>query len=560
MGTFMRQLYKQKPVAWGPASSVQASIFKNAEKLGINQENIGAIIPYWENAGVQAQNIITGERYGNMALSASVGCRFINTIASTQNYNINYAGKTELSVLTSLKLNGGSTVTSVGFCDTKRTTDYDSTKGFAIKVCSQLLFKVANTECLIAGAGLNETNKYFLAFIWKSGVEQLIYVDRAKKIDLLAASYSSGLIYANSFIVGGYYDYTINSIRRLSADVDYVYLFYSALNNAQRTYIQDNPYFLLQRVPPVFYSVPGGAITITTSLDGKVIIRTATAALLDCMTSIKNDANNIFDCDAVISTTKTDAIDCKSILKSVASSVFDSKASVLSVASLLLDGKAIVSDTGSALFDVKGTVKDSAYDLVDGKSIIKSMNTALLDGKSIFLSAGTTVIDGKIIVNADGFSSSLLDGKISIKSVATNYLDGLIYIGNAADKNIDGKAIIKSSVGLTIDGKTTIQDVASNLLDGSASILTSIANIVDGKIIISDAAIGLLDGEAVILDDSSIILDGKVFLSSGSEINIFDGKITLSVPIVGKVTVSFSMRSPSVIFSIKYPAATFSIN
>ena len=42
-----RQLYKQKCSAWGPVSAVQASMFKNAEKIGIDPESIALAMPMW---------------------------------------------------------------------------------------------------------------------------------------------------------------------------------------------------------------------------------------------------------------------------------------------------------------------------------------------------------------------------------------------------------------------------------------------------------------------------------------------------------------------------------
>lgn len=554
---FLRQSYKQKPQAWGPVSSVQASIFKNAERIGIDPASIALAMPMWgpwNQLDYSKNNRIftpgSGVTFSKNSLKTTNDANGVIDLGSTFSPN----NVNNFTVIQSCKIN-----TIDSFSLSSRTSSL--TGGFEFLIGSSSTYGNVNLRYTDAEAaktsatatGLNDGRYHQLTALLDSTNNTATFMVDSNIIDASLVLFGSITNTQNLFI-----DKRGTTYR--AGDHNYLWIASAIWTTSQIAYLSDNPYFLLPRVAPVFYSVPGGAITITTSLDGKVIIRTTTSALLDCMASIKNNAINFLDCAAAVSTTKKDSIDGKAVLKRVASSVFDSKTSVLSVASLLLDGKAIVLDTGSALLDGKGAVKDSTYNIVDGKSIIKSMNTAILDGKSIFLSAGNSVIDGKIIVNAEGFSSALLDGKTIIKSVVTNYLDGLIYIGNAADKNIDGKAIIKSEVCLTIDCKTTIQDVASNLLDGSASILTSIAHIVDGKIIISDAAIGLIDGEAVILDDSSIILDGKVFLSSGSEISIFDGKITLSVPIVGKVTISFSMRSPSVSFAIRTPAATVSIN
>ena len=47
-----RKLYRQKPRAWGPVSAVQASIFKNAERAGIDLGYIQLCYPFWEGAGL----------------------------------------------------------------------------------------------------------------------------------------------------------------------------------------------------------------------------------------------------------------------------------------------------------------------------------------------------------------------------------------------------------------------------------------------------------------------------------------------------------------------------
>ncbi len=237
--------------------------------------------------------------------------------------------------------------------------------------------------------------------------------------------------------------------------------------------------------------------------------------------------------------------------KSSASNLLDGVVKIITASTDNLDGKSIIQSVATAVFDGKGAVKSTALDLLDGKGIVKTNTTDLFDGKSIISSTATNNFDGKVIVNAEGFGNNLLDGKTIIKSVATNHLDGLIYIGSIADNTLDGKAIIKSNVELNLDGKATIKDIASDLLDGSATIQTSVANIVDGKVVITDAVIGLLDGKAIIQDDATILLDGKVFLSSGSETDVLDGKIIILVSIVGKVSVTFSMKTPSATFTIK---------
>ena len=51
VGQYYRGNPKQKPKQWGSVSTVQATVFNNAEKIGINPSNIPIAIPFWELAG-----------------------------------------------------------------------------------------------------------------------------------------------------------------------------------------------------------------------------------------------------------------------------------------------------------------------------------------------------------------------------------------------------------------------------------------------------------------------------------------------------------------------------
>ena len=48
---YLRQLWKQKPEAWGPVEAVQAAIRKNAAGIGIDPESIVLCLPMWERSG-----------------------------------------------------------------------------------------------------------------------------------------------------------------------------------------------------------------------------------------------------------------------------------------------------------------------------------------------------------------------------------------------------------------------------------------------------------------------------------------------------------------------------
>jgi hypothetical protein len=71
--TFLRRLHKQPPAAWGPASEVQASIFKNAERAGIDKSFVLSAMPLW-NPGQQKDYVrsnlsdLVGVSYNNKAV------------------------------------------------------------------------------------------------------------------------------------------------------------------------------------------------------------------------------------------------------------------------------------------------------------------------------------------------------------------------------------------------------------------------------------------------------------------------------------------------------------
>ena len=50
-GRFWSGDTKIRPEAWGPVSSVQSTIFNNADRFGINPQDVGVLFPLWEKVG-----------------------------------------------------------------------------------------------------------------------------------------------------------------------------------------------------------------------------------------------------------------------------------------------------------------------------------------------------------------------------------------------------------------------------------------------------------------------------------------------------------------------------
>lgn len=51
---------KNKPKQWGPVAEVRASIFRNAEKLGMDPGKLCCFYPFWEQGGHKVFDMITG--------------------------------------------------------------------------------------------------------------------------------------------------------------------------------------------------------------------------------------------------------------------------------------------------------------------------------------------------------------------------------------------------------------------------------------------------------------------------------------------------------------------
>ena len=74
-GAYFRGDPKIKPEAWGPAEDVQAAIFENAGRIGIDPALIAIAMPLWERTGSIAYNYGNSNQHGVLsnALFSSAG-------------------------------------------------------------------------------------------------------------------------------------------------------------------------------------------------------------------------------------------------------------------------------------------------------------------------------------------------------------------------------------------------------------------------------------------------------------------------------------------------------
>ena len=107
---------------------------------------------------------------------------------------------------------------------------------------------------LIPVADFRSFNNYNIAITHKSTPAQTFYVDGEQVF-----TDTTALSYGTSWFFGG----LSSSYKGINGYIDQFMLFNTVLAASQIAYLSDNPYFLLNRIAPVFYSVPGGGVLPT---------------------------------------------------------------------------------------------------------------------------------------------------------------------------------------------------------------------------------------------------------------------------------------------------------
>lgn len=267
-----RKLYKQKPQAWGPVSAVKASIFKNAERMGIDPR-LSTNTPFWEMTGRTAYN------YGTLA-----GNGVINP-ASTLVWNKNYLDSIAYSVNAPMVSFNSDDIISTStpfFCFARvyisNFTGWDFPGVQTIKCSDGQAFRwgfgnYANYYGVICGSSADwipiETQESGIAGKWHTVIVSYngqgagtlsnfkIFDNGVKKTLDVSGTFG---VQSNVTAIGN----SSGTVQNLNGLFDFVTSFIgSDIRDDTAFELSDNPYFLLHRVPPVFYSVPGGAVIPT---------------------------------------------------------------------------------------------------------------------------------------------------------------------------------------------------------------------------------------------------------------------------------------------------------
>ena len=250
---FLRRLYKQKPQAWGPVSAVKASIFKNAERAGIDPGSIALCMPMWgpgDQIDYAAYNLATnyGATFAKNAITVgSVSGQTIDTNRTYQELGNQYT--------IFLKSNVISQVTSAFLCGKHSTNSSGYSSGIYRSVTSNKYSYYPENGVTVDFLSGTFGERDFCITADGSTVKMYLEGNYNNQI-----SNSASLCGTYSVKFGASWNTTSRIIRQ---ELHIAILFSLALAPSQIAYLSDNPYFLLHRVPPVFYSVPGGEVLPT---------------------------------------------------------------------------------------------------------------------------------------------------------------------------------------------------------------------------------------------------------------------------------------------------------
>ena len=262
-----RQLYKQKPQAWGPASAVQASIFKNAERVGIDPVLLKCVMPFWSpgNQFDYSANIfhtISGNPIfdkKSIVFDGSGDYISANSIA-TRLSDGRYHGALMIKIIPK------SLPPSERYFLSMRRDD--NSRWYMKHNASSLLVGWNTATTYSTGETLLIGQSELLTLTWNAP-----FVGLYRGENLVWSISDTNSLAPNNFAISALSSVPTNTNYHANQAVDIVFVFDIGLDASQIAYIADNPYFLLPRVPTVFYSVPGGAGGVTiSSTTGTVVV------------------------------------------------------------------------------------------------------------------------------------------------------------------------------------------------------------------------------------------------------------------------------------------------
>jgi len=583
-----RKLYKQKPQAWGPVSSVHASIFKNAERVGIDPGIFTVVSPFWEKAGDTVYNYInigqsgaitnaTWEAQGVLFDAAGDRLRFPPVLSQSEGFlfieNVRFEVRKQYSTWLNIEtLSNNSPHEMILQCNN---SDYLTFKPNADQSSGDLWNYGIYTDVM----PLNELS--FISASWKNTVGIAGYVNGKVTGSESGDSNWTAADWTASELIG--LGNTPDNSNTEAYSRSHIGLFIcgnSALSADKHALIADNPYFLLHRAPPVFYSVPGGGIIIKNITDS--CIGTDSIAQISNFFSVSDAGTgadgfagltaglSVVDAGSVVDTVKPiaaltvqdtgSAIDLIQQI-SAACSVADTGTGTDSIGQLL--ASLVVSDAGAGadvITVLKGllkTVTDSGTGTDSISRILASLSVAdtgsITDTISQIL-AGVSVSDTGTGVDFIALLKDILktisdtgsgSDSVSIQPVSVSVQDA----GTALD--IIGHIV----VALSVSDAGTIAEIISTIKTKMVTV-TDTGTGSDSAPTIS-VSLTVLDTAAA-LDLVGQVINSLTVSDTGTGLESIT-KTNFDLLPNGKVTVTFTIKTPCASFAMRTQKTTLNI-
>ena len=254
---FLRQLHNQKPQAWGPVSQVQSSIFKNAERIGIDPSSIALAMPMW-GPGDQldyAKNVKgtnTSVGYSNNSLQFGSSVSRVSIPGTSFPY---LSGCIVFGLIPNWFSYGGTNNTLLDSNTSRNLLTHNQSNGLLFYNDGRYVFYS------YANAPIDAYKYHTIVTEYnKTGTVQRLWLNGKECTSSAPTGTWGDNTIGTSMYIGDRFEGTNESA---NAAFTHFFVFSVAPSTSKIAYLSDNPYYLLQRIAPVFYSLPGGGETPT---------------------------------------------------------------------------------------------------------------------------------------------------------------------------------------------------------------------------------------------------------------------------------------------------------
>ena len=587
MGIFLRQLWKQKPQAYGPVSAVQRDIFLNAERRGIDPSTMTMCLPLW-GPGVQI-NYINGTKATSQVNFSFDGRAYFSTgyLYFPDGFPI---GDAFTCIATSQELDGSDKyLLGWGGATNNGGPHYGRRNSISVRFG---VWGDGTVDCAEPGPG---------SYTWE---ERPVTTAITKQ----SPGSGTGSVYHHGRFIAsgtlntsaltssaGYIGALPNGNDPWSGYIDFITLFTGVKTDCQIALLSDNPYILLQRNPQRTFFVPeagGGTTHQAVCADGFTFsdasLRTAIFSAF-CTESINlsdNDSNiaqflaSLSDSFGVSSTVaaradlqgvSADGVSVSDVPGTTAiypvlvqdSFTADDSVTALQKIIALVADDVSISDASIVRADLQGVASDAVS--------LSDTLTATLQAQAVV----SEIINLSDSVTGDlsGALAAFVTDGLSLSDSATARTDFVALVTDAFDLSDAATAILQARVAVTdsftVSDSTFWAAIQQALVEDSFTVSGSVTGLI--RLIATAAdSIALTDANTVTATFSVQCNDTVQFAQTIAAIaqlraSVSDGfNVTATAMEVstlpnGKVSVSFSLKTPGTDFDMKTTTIVFNL-